>query len=172
MVSGIKQQQKQQHQQQQNKSNNNNNNKYISAITDQILDELQIISSTETTKTTIQQRQQETTTHTTTIYHLLLTEFWPNFEVGFLGPAIITTTTKTTTTTTKTTATTTFLGCDSIELNLVINRNSKEYKRLNKSMDFPTILDKKNPTKVILTDLVHGFLHHQNVIQMAEIWLQ
>ena len=46
---------------------------------------------------------------TTTIYHLLLTQFWPNFKVRFFWPIIIITT-KTTTT---------FLGCDSIEFNLV-----------------------------------------------------
>ena len=50
------------------------------------------------------------------MYHLLLTQFWPNLKVRFVWPTMITTT-KTTTTTT--TSTTTFLGCDSIELSLV-----------------------------------------------------
>ena len=56
------------------------------------------------------------TTTTTTIYHLFFTQFWPNFNVRFLWPTIITTTT---TPPTKTAATT-FLDCDSIELNLVV----------------------------------------------------
>ena len=66
------------------------------------------------------------------VYHFSLTQFWPNFEIMFLWPTTITTiatstrptvtttTTKTTTSTTTTTkTTTTFLGCDSIELNLI-----------------------------------------------------
>ena len=55
---------------------------------------------------------------TTSIYHLSLTQFWPNFKVRFLWQTIITTT-KPTTTTITTTATT-ILGCDSNELNLVV----------------------------------------------------
>ena len=51
-------------------------------------------------------KKTNTMTTTTTKYHLFLTQFWPNFNVRFLWP------TKTSTT---------FLGCDSIELNLVIH---------------------------------------------------
>ena len=72
-----------------------------------------------------------TTITTTAIYHFLFTQFWTNFKVRLHWPKMTTTTTTpatTKTTTTKTTAkptatittiTTPFLGCDSIELNLV-----------------------------------------------------
>ena len=69
---------------------------------------------------------------------------WPNFEIRFLWPTTIkiitrstttTTTTKTTTCTTTSTTTkttTTFLGCDSIELNLVVGilNQCKIYKTM------------------------------------------
>ena len=54
---------------------------------------------------------------TTIMYHLLWTQFWSNFKVRDLWPIIITTTK---TTTTILTTTTTFLGCYSIEINLVL----------------------------------------------------
>ena len=69
-----------------------------------------------------------TTTTTTTIYYLLLTQFWPNIKVRFLWPTIIATTTPPTTTRQQQKQQQqrqpqqqqpAFLGCDSIEINLV-----------------------------------------------------